>query len=357
MTGAIALVGLTAPHSKGWLTTLRHLPECERLLVSDPDGLGRDGLASPEESPDESAVEWIDSIDDLLEGDQRPEMALLSVRNDQAAELAERFLRAGIACIVEKPCARSSEQIARLNEAASTGGVIWAPAFMNRLLPVALRARQIIAEGGVGRIVSVEGRMVTSTVSQRDPGHWLFDKSVAGGGILHWLAIHTVDLVRYLTGLEYTSVGAHIGTLSRTGIDVEDVAACSFQLQGGAVGSLHAGYVLRQRYGDIGLTIRGDLGEIDWPMWTWEGRGSTLYIHDEGPRSTGPGREVVELTPADAPGYGGATGMEFVRQFLAAACMGESAPFITNGTDALRAMQFVEAAYAAADSGQQMTPG
>ena len=354
MTASIALVGLTAPHSKGWLTTLRHLPECDRLLVSDPDGQGRDSLNQESTEP---AGEWVASIDDLLEGAARPQMALLSVRNDQSADLAERFLKAGIACIVEKPCARTSVEIARLNEAATAGGVIWAPAFMNRLLPVALRARQIIAEGGVGRIVSVEGRMVTSTVSQRDPGHWLFDKSVAGGGILHWLAIHTVDLVRYLTGLEYTSVGAHIGTLSRTGIDVEDVAACSFQLQGGAVGSLHAGYVLRQRYGDIGLTIRGDLGEIDWPMWTWEGRGSTLYVHDEGPRSPGPGREVVELAPADAPGYGGATGMEFVRQFLAAACMGGSARFITSGNDALQAMQFVEAAYAASDSGQQITPG
>lgn len=348
MTASIALVGLTAPHSKGWLTTLQNLPECERLLVSDPDGKGQDQLAG--------GGEFVPSIDDLLAGEGRPQMALLSVRNDQAPDLGERFLRAGIACIIEKPCARTSVEIARLNAAAAAGGTFWSPAFMNRLLPVALRSRRVIAEGGLGRIVSVEGRMVTSTVRQRDPAHWLFDKQVAGGGILHWLAIHTVDLIRYLTGLEYTSVGAHTGTLSRTGIDVEDVVACSFQLQGGAVGSLHAGYVLRQRYGDIGLTIRGDLGEIDWPMWTWEGRGSTLYIHDEGPRSTGTGREVVELTPPDAPGYGGSTGLEFVRRFLAAAAMGESASLLTDGSDALRAMQFVEAAYASAASGQQVVP-
>jgi predicted dehydrogenase len=350
----VALVGMTAPHSKGWLTTLQHLPECEHLLVADPDGEGQQGV--PEDA------EWVASIDDLLQGDRRPQMALISARNDQSPRLGERFLQAGIACIIEKPCGRTSAEIEGLNAAAIAGGTIWAPAFMNRLLPVAQKARQIISEGGLVKIVSVEGRMVTSTVGQRNPEHWLFDKRVAGGGILHWLAIHTIDLIRYLTGLDYTSVGAHIGTLTRSDIDVEDMAACSFQLSSGAVGSLHAGYVLRQRYGDIGLTVRGDLGEIEWPMWGHEGQGRTIWVHEEGPSSTGPERQVIEMTPPDAPGYGGAAGQEFVRRFLAAARMGSGrggrqGDFITDGTDALRAMQFVEAAYEASASGKHVVPG
>ncbi len=353
MTTTVALIGLTAPHSKGWLATLQHLPECEHLLITDPDGLGE------EDVPDEA--QWVAFVDDLLDGEHRPDMALISVRNDQSPAIGDRLLRAGIACIIEKPCGRTSAEIASLNEAATAGDTIWAPAFMNRLLPVAQRARQIIADGGLGRIVSVEGRMVTSTIAQRNPAHWLFDQKVSGGGILHWLAIHTIDLIRYLTALEYTSVGAHIGTLTRSDIDVEDMAACSFELSSGAVGSLHAGYVLRQRYGDIALTIRGDLGEIDWPMWGHEGQGRTIYVHEEGPRSTGPGKQVIEMTPPDAPGYGGATGQEFVRRFLSAALMGQqggsAGTFITDGTDALRAMQFVEAAYQASASGRQVVPG
>ena len=352
MTMTVALIGLTAPHSKGWLTTLQHLPECERLLIADPDSEGQ------EDVPDDA--EWVRSMDELLQGDLRPQLALISARNDQSPQIGERFLREGIACIIEKPCGRTSVELSRLNDAASQGKTLWAPAFMNRMLPVARHARRIIVEeGGIGRVVSVEGRMVTSTVEQRNPQHWLFDKQVAGGGILHWLAIHTIDLIRYLTGLEYTNVGAHIGTLSGTGIDVEDMAACSFQLSGGAVGSLHAGYVLRQRYGDIGLTIRGDLGEIDWPMWGRQGQGRTLYIHEEGPRSSGPGQQTVEMVPPDAPGYGGFAGLEFVRRILSAACMGsaQTSPIIPDGTDALRAMQFVEAAYASSASGQQVVPG
>jgi len=68
------------------------------------------------------------------------------------------------------------------------------------------------------------------------------------------------------------------------------------------------------------------------------------------------------MTPPDAPGYGGAAGQEFVRRFLAAARMGSGrggrqGDFITDGTDALRAMQFVEAAYEASASGKHVVPG
>ena len=42
--------------------------------------------------------------------------------------------------------------------------------------------RRMVAAGALGRVVSVEGRMVTSSVEQRNKDHWLFSKEVAGGG-------------------------------------------------------------------------------------------------------------------------------------------------------------------------------
>lgn len=341
-----ALVGLTAPHSRGWLETLQNLPDVSRLLVCDVD----DGAAAGEVPAGAEPV----PVAALQEACTRPDVALLSVRNDQAPALAGALLSAGVPCIVEKPSGRTSADIETLNAAAARGGTIWAPGFLNRLQPAARRIRRLVVEEqAIGRIVSVEGRMVTSSVGQRDPSHWLFDGKVAGGGILHWLAIHTIDLFRYLTGQEFASVSGHTATFTR-GIDVEDMAAVSFALSGGAVGSLHAGYVLRQRYGDISLTLRGDLGEIVWPQWDFEGRQSTLYIHSEGPRSDGPGLETVTLEPPGGAGYGGALGQDFVRRFAHAARM--AAPFVVDGVDALRAMQFVEAAYAADRSGQRVEP-
>lgn len=349
-----ALVGITGPHSRGWLETLQALAGVERLLLCDTDD-GAPGGVSTETHPATQVPDGTTLVEfeSLLTPEGRPDVVLLSVRNDQAAQLGEQLLRAGIACIVEKPCGRSSADIERLNAAAAAGQTIWAPAFLNRLQPAALRIRRLVREGALGQVQSIEARMVTSSVEQRNPDHWLFNKSTAGGGILHWLAIHTIDLIRYLTELEFDEVSGHTRTFTR-GIDVEDVAALSFTLRGGAVGNLHAGYILRRRYGDISITLRGDLGEVVWPQWGVDGRGDTIYLHNEGPNSDGPGAETVTLRPPEGAGYGGLLGQQFVMSFVHAARMGGT--FVTDGDDALRAMRFVEAAYAASDSGTRVRP-
>jgi predicted dehydrogenase len=354
-SASIALVGIAGPHSRGWLQTLQCLQDVGRLVVCDIDADENAVAHATDTHPSLELSEQVETVsfESLLQGDGRPRIALLSVRNDQAPELGARLLRAGVPCIIEKPCGRTSADIEALNEAATAGGTIWAPGFLNRLQPAARRIHRLIREGALGQIRSIEARMVTSTVAQRNPNHWLFNRQVAGGGILHWLAIHTVDLIRYLTGQEFGEVSGYTQSFHR-GIDVEDMAALSFTLGGGAVGNLHAGYILRQRYGDIGITLRGDLGEIIWPQWDVEGQQNTLFIHSEGPSIESPIAETINMEPVGGEGYGGRLGQEFVRSFANAASMG--GPFITTGNDALQAMRFVEAAYQANDTGMRVKP-
>jgi predicted dehydrogenase len=140
--------------------------------------------------------------------------------------------------------------------------------------------KEWVEEGVIGEITSVEGRMVTSVVAQRNPGHWLFDHDKAGGGILHWLAIHTVDLIRYISGCEYASVCAMTATPLES-IDVEEVASATFSLDNGALGQIHAGYLLPRRYGDIYLCMRGTRGDITWKIWGCEGRIDQLLVQSD----------------------------------------------------------------------------
>ena len=115
-----------------------------------------------------------------------------------------QLLQVGVPVIAEKPVARTATDIARLNEIAAAAPDLMGDGLFEPLSSDCLvKARKLVAAGVLGRIVSIEGRMVTSTVQQRNPDHWLFDHAQAGGGILHWLAIHTVDLIRYISGLEY----------------------------------------------------------------------------------------------------------------------------------------------------------
>lgn len=335
-----ALVGTVGPHSSGWLETLRLSPSVERLIVCDVD-TAVDPVADVDAQ--------LDSLDELL---QMPDidMAILSLRNDQYSEVGRRMLERGIPTVIEKPVARTAAEIATLNNIAAAANTIWATGFLNRMLPLALELKGLIQTGVLGRIVSAEGRMVTSSVQQRNPDSWLFSKDKAGGGILHWLAIHTIDMVRYLTGLEYTSVSGHVATLSDTDIDVEDMASLSFAMNNGALGSLHAGYVLRERYGDMGIILRGTIGEATWVQHGFGDGGQQLKVKSQAPGWEGAAARTVNITaPTGVGGYGGEVGIKFITDFLEAS-VSKDGGFVTDGTDALRAMQFVEAAYEASQT-------
>ncbi len=338
-----ALVGLTAPHSKSWLQTLRTTPEFGRLLVCDLEG------AVPQS---EEGIDGVYSSLDELFDSARPDFALVSVRNDQAADAGSRFLSEEVPIIIEKPAGRTAAEIAGLNELSRRHSTPWATGFTNRLAPAVCEMRRLVAGGALGRVVSIEGRMVTSSVEQRNKDHWLFSKEVAGGGILHWLAIHTIDLVRFITGLEYDSVSAQVATLSDTGIDVEDTAAVSFSMSNGAVGSLHAGYMLRKRYGDISLTVRGTLGDVAWSSYGFEGAGHTVQLQSEAPGWETIASQMVNLEPQGGTGYGGRVGTEFVARFVH--CARTRKDFVTDGEDAIRAMRFVEASYASSARGESI---
>ena len=333
-----ALVGLDNPHSRGWLTSLQHCEAVGRLVV-----------CATEEC---TGVDQVYGRLDALLAAEKLGLAIVCTCNDQAPDRIAQLLQAGVPTIAEKPVARTAADIARLNELAAAQQVLWATAFLNRCHPLADETRQLIAAGVLGRIVSIEGRMITSTVQQRNPAHWLFDRAQAGGGILHWLAIHTVDLIRYISGLEYRSVSAHKATLSGTGIDVEDVLAASFRMDNGALGSLHAGYVLPRRYGDIYLCFRGTAGDATWVMQNWDGRGDRLIVQSQAEGWIEDEYRQFDRSVSEAPGYGGAAGLGFIADFVAAS-HGRGA-FITTGDDAWQAMRFVEAAYDAAERGCQV---
>ena len=52
-------------------------------------------------------------------------------------------------------------------------------------------------------------------------------------------------------------------------------------MDNGALGSLHAGYVLPRRYGDIYLCFRGTAGDATWMMQDWDGRGDRLIVQSQ----------------------------------------------------------------------------
>jgi len=231
--------------------------------------------------------------------------------------------------------------------------VPFAVAYMNRWSPPVQQMRELYRAGAIGRLLSVELRMVTTQVGMRNPASWLFRRESAGGGILMWLACHWLDGLRFITGEEIVRVQAEVGTLGGEAIDVEDTAVLGFRTSSGAVGSLHAGYLLalgnpgyRAAGHDINVILRGSDGLLQYATGRQE---SPLVLESLAPAWRAASRRSYQFTPTPSPGYGGLGGLDFFRAFLAA---GIDDPTPANAVDALRVLEVLDAAYAAAASGQ-----
>ncbi len=96
------------------------------------------------------------------------------------------------------PGARTARELEPVLRALAERPVPFAAAYLNRWTPSMKQMRELVRGGAIGRLTSVELRMVTTQVGMRNPASWLFSREVAGGGILAWLGCHWFDAVRYM---------------------------------------------------------------------------------------------------------------------------------------------------------------
>jgi predicted dehydrogenase len=167
--------------------------------------------------------------------------------HDLLAPTAATVLAAGRHVLVEKPLAISAAQVRRVQAAAKGSGRSVGVMFELRHVPAAVRAAELCRAGAIGGVRLIRIRTLidkpptywesgpTGVVS--DP--WRANRKRAGGGIVLMNTIHQLDLVRAITGLEVTRVGAETQA-GRAGVDVEDVAVATLRFGGEALGSLVA---------------------------------------------------------------------------------------------------------------------
>ncbi len=296
-----ALLGLIHPHSASLLTTLDNLPEVTAVTLWDPDP----SVVAKPALPASSKVTTLTTDLDAVLADPALTFAIVCVRHDLAAALALRVIAAGKALIAEKPVGLNHEETLRIEQAATRAGVVASVLYPRRLHPCMTAARERIAAGEIGALLSMEVRFLTTQVRFRQPESWLFRRAQSGGGILLWLGCHCLDLLHHVAGDEVTDVGALMATRSGEAIDVEDTVALTLRFRSGAIGTFHAGYALAFSGGgyvnmagyDSYLAFNGREGRIVWPDLT-----PRLQIESRAPAGAGwaPGRRPAP--PSRPPG-------------------------------------------------------
>jgi predicted dehydrogenase len=348
-----ALLGVEHPHSLAHLRTLQALPEVSEIFLWDESA---QALASAVEKQGAKVAATYTDLDKLL---ARPDLfcAIAAVRNDLGPDLFVRTLEAGKHLMAEKPIGRTAADTARVLAVAERARRQLSVCYQNRANPAMQELRSLIHNGIIGPLVSVEMRMITTQVRVRNPQHWLFRHAHSGGGILAWLGCHYIDLMRYLTSDEVVAVAAEMATRSGETIDVEDVAVLSLRFRSGAVGSLHAGYMMALSGGgyhnkagyDTYAGFNGRLGRISWSS---SGSPTKLVAESTHPAWANAPWRTLDFTLGESPAYGGVSGEQFMREFILAA-QGQAEP-PTTGYDALQVARVVDAAYASSQSGRRI---
>jgi predicted dehydrogenase len=192
--------------------------------------------------------------------------------------------------------------------------------------------------------------MATSSVAVRNPRNYLFSHAASGGGVLHWLGIHDVDGLRWLTGERIVEVQAMAGIVSDETIDVEDVISVALRFASGAIGTIHYAYSLPRPGNDGYVALRGRAGSLTLgpaasgpDCWLEYVGTATLADPLEAQRSTFATREV--------PGYGAAA-LAALDDLLRA--IEEDRDPLATGEDIVQALEVVDAAYRSAKSGTRV---
>ena len=146
------------------------------------------------------------------------DIALVTLPNIDAPNAIEQLAHAGVHLVVDKPAARSAPEARRAFDAVRASGVRAVTGLTRRYSPAARRARELVAAGRLGRLVSGEAVFATSSVAVRDPQNLLFDPIRSGGGILSWLGIHDLDSLLWLTGEPVVEVSAMSGRVGDPGL-------------------------------------------------------------------------------------------------------------------------------------------
>lgn len=243
--------------------------------------------------------------------------------------------QAGVHVLCEKPIATKAEDAREMIEACRAKGVILQTGFPVRYNASVVRAKQMVQEGKLGRILAMKG-----TNRGRNPGGWFVEPELSGGGAVIDHTVHVADIMRWITGAEVKEVYAEVDHLiSEKPID--DCGILTMEFDNGVIATLDCSWSRNKEYptwGDVTLEIVGTAGTLTVNATNQK---LNVYNDKDGYRHHGWGDDM---------------NLGLVRDFVMSIASGASEAKVT-GEDGLRALEIALAAYqsSAAKSAIKMT--
>lgn len=242
-------------------------------------------------------------------------------------------LKAGFHVLTEKPIAIDPDDGRDMIDTSIACGRQLGVVFQNRYITGIRETKRLITQGMFGEIRGAWSQLNWWRPPSYYKSDWKGTWAKEGGGIVIDQAIHSLDLVRFLTGMPVRSVQAYIDTRILTIIEVEDVADAAIVFENGAVYSFFA-----SNYYTCNSPIRIEIsGEKGKALLT----GDRVTVNLAGEPERVIPMEAVDNSEGED--YWGSCHLLMLRDFYRALAAGEPVPI--DPEDALQTLQLVQAIY------------
>ena len=171
--------------------------------------------------------------------------------NNRHSVVTTMALQHGKHVLCEKPMAMTVELCRQMNVAAEKAGKLLMIAHNQRFAPAHAKAKELLQSGVLGRVISFRttfGHKGPEYWSEeRSSSTWFFTKAQSGFGVAGDIAIHKIDLIRFLLDDDFADVQASVFVGDKkyadgSPIEVPDNVVSVVRMKRGSYGTLTASW-------------------------------------------------------------------------------------------------------------------
>jgi predicted dehydrogenase len=314
----LGLVGAGPVAERYHVPAIRAVPEVKAWMVADLDGSRAQRLAAivPFEHSTTRVEDLLDQVD----------VAIVALPNGLHKPVSCQLLDAGIHVLCEKPMARTVSECCEMVHAAERNNALLCIGHNRRFRANVIEAKNLLDSGMIGEITRIDAEEGHTADWPRSRSY--FDRTIAGGGALLDVGIHSIDLIRYLVA-DFVDIQYEGQPPTES---VESHCRVHFTLQNGARGTVTSSRteVLKQQ-----MLFNGTEGSLVVGLWsptlTLSRRFGKAFRHFQHLRLS-PVRRALDSS--------------FVEQlYRFSMAVTEGMPVPVSGLDGLKAVEVVERAY------------
>jgi predicted dehydrogenase len=319
----IGIMSFAHMHAHAYAACLARIDDARLAGVWDDDP--RRGRAAA----DQYDANFIPNLDEFLADEV--DAVIVCSENAKHRAMVEAAAKAGRGILCEKPLATSLADARAMIASCRRARVPLGIAFPCRFATPLIEARERVRRGEIGRLLAA-----ACTNNGQFPGGWFADPKLSGGGAVMDHTVHVADVLRWMTGHEFTRVYCACGAKLHKGIRTDDVGSLQLEMEGGIQVAHVASWNRPQSFptwGDLTLEMCGTRGTLSVDAFAQK---IDVYRDDSGRH---------EWVP-----FGDDANLGLVRDFVDAVRRGR--PPSATGEDGMRAVEVTVAAYRSARSGQ-----